>query len=294
MAVCAQSNVITSAMFLTSMAANPLAVKFAENAGYRISWMDWAIAAIVPGLVSLILMPLLIYYLYPPSIKHSDTAPLVAKEKLQSMGKVQFNEIIMILVFCLLIFLWIFGHKYNLGTTTVALLGLAILFVTQVVNFEDNLSDKGAWHIFIWFATLVMLSDYLSKFGLASWVGSKMQDIFADASMLTVLIVSSFIYFYIHYFFASATAHIALLFPTFLVIFTNAGVPGILAAFILIFLSILSSGLTHFGLASIPIFFGAGHLKTKAWWYIGFITALLYIAVWTIVGGAWWKLLNLW
>lgn len=65
MSVCAQSTVITSALFVTAMAANPLAIKFAASAGITISWTDWALAAIVPGIISLAVMPLVVYYLYP-------------------------------------------------------------------------------------------------------------------------------------------------------------------------------------------------------------------------------------
>lgn len=55
-------------MFITSMAANPLAVKFAADAEIIISWSDWAIAAIVPGVISLAVMPLILYYLHPPQL----------------------------------------------------------------------------------------------------------------------------------------------------------------------------------------------------------------------------------
>ncbi len=294
MSVCTQSTVITSALFITAMAANPLVVKLAENAGFSISWTDWAIAAIVPGIVSLAVMPLVVYYLYPPTIKYSDSAPKIAREKLDSMGKISIHEIIMMVVFVVLIVLWINGPKFGLEPTTVALLGLSILFVTRVINFEDNLADKGAWHTFIWFATLVMLSDFLSKFGLMTWIGSKLQFLFIDTSPINSLIILSLLYFYIHYFFASTTAHVTVLLPTFLVLFVNAGVPGALAALILSFLSTLSAGLTHFGLSSTPIFFGAGYMKTKDWWYIGLVTSIVYLLIWIFIGGAWWKLLKLW
>jgi len=294
MSVCTQSAVITSTLFITAMAANPLAVKLAEQAGFSISWIDWAIAAIVPGIVSLALMPLVIYYLYPPTIKYSDSAPKIAREKLDAMGRFSIHEIIMMLVFVLLIVLWINGPKLGLQPTIAALLGLSILFVTKVINFEDNLADKGAWHTFIWFATLVMLSDFLSKFGLMTWIGAKLQFLFIDTSPINALIMLSLLYFYIHYFFASTTAHITVLLPTFLVLFVNAGVPGALAALILSFLSTLSAGLTHFGLSSSPIFFGAGYMKTKDWWYIGLVTSVLYLLIWIFIGGAWWKLLKLW
>ena len=294
MSVCAQSTVITSTLFITAMAANPLAVKFAASAGIAISWTDWALAAIVPGIVSLGIMPLVVYYLYPPTIRYSNSAPQIAKEKLDAMGKISLHEIIMMAVFVILIALWINGSKFGLSPTTVALLGLSILLVAKVIHFEDNLADKGAWHTFIWFGTLVMLSDFLSKFGLMTWFGSKLQFFLMSSSPVNSLIILSLIYFYIHYFFASTTAHISVLLPTFLVLFINAGVPGVIAALILSFLSTLSSGLTHFGLSSTPIFFGAGYMRTKDWWYIGLVTSIVYLLIWGGVGGMWWKLLNLW
>ena len=95
-------------MFVTAMAANPLAVKLAADAGIVISWIEWTRAAIVPGIISLIVMPIVIYYLHPPAIKYSDSAPQVVREKLENMGKISFPEIIMLVTFFVLIFLWIF------------------------------------------------------------------------------------------------------------------------------------------------------------------------------------------
>ena len=53
-----QGNVITSAMFLTAMAANPLAAKLAGQMHINVSWGQWALAAMVPGIASLVLIPL--------------------------------------------------------------------------------------------------------------------------------------------------------------------------------------------------------------------------------------------
>ena len=39
-------------MFLTAMAANPLAAKLAAQMHIDVSWGEWALAAIVPGLTS--------------------------------------------------------------------------------------------------------------------------------------------------------------------------------------------------------------------------------------------------
>jgi DASS family divalent anion:Na+ symporter len=51
-----QGNVVTSAMFLTSMAANPLAAKLAAGMHIEVSWGAWALAALVPGVASLVLV----------------------------------------------------------------------------------------------------------------------------------------------------------------------------------------------------------------------------------------------
>ena len=56
------ANLITAAMFLTGMAANPLVSEAVEKA-YDISfdWGTWALGAIVPGIIALALLPLVIY-----------------------------------------------------------------------------------------------------------------------------------------------------------------------------------------------------------------------------------------
>ncbi len=56
-------------MFLTSMAGNPLAAKFAAEQGVTISKSGWALAAIVPGLVCLFVIPLAMYTFFPPALK---------------------------------------------------------------------------------------------------------------------------------------------------------------------------------------------------------------------------------
>ncbi|MCL4147321.1 UNVERIFIED_CONTAM: hypothetical protein GTU68_014039, partial [Idotea baltica] len=175
MQVCIQSNVITSALFITAMAANPLIVKLAmDTSGIEITWLGWAKAAIVPGLINLLLMPLLLYFVYPPHIKRSDNAPRIAKEKLAEMGKVKSGEKIMLATFILLISLWIWGPTsvYRITAPLTALIGVTILLLTGVLKCDDTISDKAAWHTFLWFATLVMLSGFLSKLGIMSWIGA--------------------------------------------------------------------------------------------------------------------------
>lgn len=64
-----QCSVVSSAMFLTANHPNPLSAQLAAaTVGVTLSWGSWALAAVVPGLVSLALIPLLIYRMYPPEV----------------------------------------------------------------------------------------------------------------------------------------------------------------------------------------------------------------------------------
>lgn len=297
MQVCIQSNVITSALFITAMAANPLIVKLAmDTSGVEITWLSWAKAAIIPGVINLMLMPLLLYFIYPPHIKHSDNAPKLATKKLEEMGPMKSGEKIMLITFVLLITLWIWGptSEYRISAPLTALIGVSILFTAGVLNFDDAISDKAAWHTFIWFATLVMLSGYLSSLGIMSWIGDSISSSLTGIEPNKTLFILLLFYFYIHYLFASATAHATVLYPTFLMILISLNIPPMMAALLLGFLSVLSSGITHFGIASAPIFYGAGYLSTSQWWKLGFAVSILNLAIWGSFGSMWWKFLGIW
>jgi len=43
-----------------------------------------------------------------------------------------------------------------------------------------------------------------------------------------------------------------------------------------------------------PIYFGSGYTTQRTWWWLGLITSVTTILIWSIVGVAWWKLLRFW
>lgn len=85
MKTCFQTSCISSAMFITAMAANPLAVNLASEAlGQPISWGAWALAGIVPGLICLAAAPLILYVLYPPG-KYTSNKPDSGSDAISSL-----------------------------------------------------------------------------------------------------------------------------------------------------------------------------------------------------------------
>ena len=166
-----QVNAITSAMFVTAMAANPLAVELAGAQGVQISWGRWALAAIVPGLVALAVIPLVIYRIFPPDVKNTPEAAASARDALAELGPMSAGEKVMSATIVLLLGLWTLGDAFlGLSATTVAIVGLVILLVAGILTWEDVKAETQAWDTLIWFAALVMMATYLNKLGLIPWL----------------------------------------------------------------------------------------------------------------------------
>ncbi|XP_058762673.1 dicarboxylate transporter 1, chloroplastic-like [Vicia villosa] len=297
MLTCFQTSCISSAMFLTAMAANPLCATLTLNSiNQTIGWLDWAKAAIVPGLVSLVLVPLILYIIYPPTMKSSPDAPKLARERLAKMGPMSGNEKIMTATLFLTVGLWVFGGLLNIDAVTAAILGLAVLLITGVVTWKECLAEGVAWDTLTWFAALIAMAGYLNKYGLISWFSQTVVKFVGGLGLSWQLSfgILVLLYFYSHYFFASGAAHIGAMFTAFLSVATALGTPPFFGAMVLSFLSNLMGGLTHYGIGSAPVFFGANYVPLAQWWGYGFVISIVNIIIWLGLGSIWWKAIGLW
>ena len=289
-----QGTVITSAMFITSMVANPLVVQLAATQNIAITWTSWATAAIVPGLVSLLVVPLVVYTVCPPGIVRTPDAPAMAKASLASLGPMSRSEKLMGVISIVMIVLWILGTTLNLDPTATALLAVAALLMTGVLKWDDLCREHRAWDTFVWFGTLVMMATFLGQLGLIKWFSDKVAPAFSGIGWIPGMLGLSLTYFYTHYFFASMTAHVSAMYAPFLAVAIALGAPPALAALVLGFFSSLFASLTHYGTAPAPILFGSGHVSLGTWWKTGLVVSAVNIAIWLSVGAAWWKVLGLW
>ena len=299
------ANPITSAMFITATAPNPLVVKLiadATGANIQLSWSTWALAMLLPGLAAILLMPLVLFWLYPPEIKNTPNAAQFAKEKLAEMGEMSRGERIMLTIFAVLLLLWagvpamIFGSAWAVDPTTTALLGLVLLLLTGVLTWDDVLKEKSAWDTIVWFSALIMMASYLNKLGLIAWFSQSLQsgithiglDWFAASALLLLA------YMYAHYFFASTTAHITAMFGAFFAAGIALGAPPMLFALLMAAASSLMMTLTHYATGTSPVIFGSGYTTLGEWWKAGFVMSVVNLIVWVVVGFGWWKVLGYW
>ena len=290
-----QGDLVVSAMFLTATAPNPLVAELTRQSIHiEVSWTTWAVAALAPGLVSLALVPWVIYRLCPPALRETHAAQVLAAERLAAMGPVSRREWMMLAIFALVLSLWLTGEWHGASATAIALLGVSLLLLTRVLEWQDLVDEKGAWDALIWFGGLLTMAAQLEKAGLPrafAGAAAALVDGWSWGLALAALLV---IYLYAHYAFASLVAHVTAMFPAFLAAAVALGAPPLVAVLSFGFFSSLNAATTHYGTGPAPIVFGAGYLTQAAWWRIGFVISLLHLAVWLPLGFLWWRLLGLW
>ncbi|MGC9148930.1 MAG: anion permease [Sulfolobales archaeon] len=278
---------ITSSMFLTGLAPNVLVSTLAsKTANVSLDWTTWFIGFSLVGFLLFMLTPILVYKIYPPEIKISEEASTWASKELIKLGSVSIKEISFLLMVILALALWIFGGNY-LNATTVALLIIALMLITKIVSWEDILSHKSAWNTFVWFATLVTLADGLAKVGFISYVAKIISSTIGwlGTNIAVVMIIS--IFYWIHYLFASLTAHATALYPIFLTSMINLGVPPITAAYLLAYTLGIMGVLTPYATGPAPIYYGSGYVRGKDFWRLGFVFGILFYVIYIIIGVPW-------
>lgn len=297
------ANPITSAMFITATAPNPLVVKLIADvtgAQIQLSWGTWALAMLLPGVVAMLLMPLVVYWLYPPEIKSTPNAAQFAVERLREMGPVTRGEIIMLGVFFVLLALWaglpafVLGPGAMIDPTTTAFIGLALCLISGVLSWDDVIKEKSAWDTIIWFGALVMMATFLNKLGLIAWFAKSIETGIGGLGLGWVGATSLLMlaYLYAHYAFASTTAHITAMFAAFYAAGLALGAPALPFALIMAAASNIMMTLTHYATGTSPVIFGSGYVTLGEWWKTGFVMSVVLIVVWLVVGVAWWRVLG--
>ncbi len=284
-----------SAMFLTGMAANPLIADFAQKIAHvQLTWMRWALGASVPGLLTLFFMPQLIYRLHPPEIKDTESARELARGELAKRGPMNRNERCLVVILLAVMAGWVTSDLHGIPNAFVALAGVSAILLCGVLTWDDLLSEKKSWDALIWFAPLLMMADALNETGVITILSGRVFGLVQGWNWLPTLIVLVMLYLYLHYGFASMTAHVTALYPGFAAAAVAAGVPPLLSALPFAYFSNLDAGITHYGTGSAPVFFGAGYVEQTTWWKLGFLISLMNLAFWLGIGLVWWKILGLW
>ena len=282
----------TSYLFLTAMAPNALALSIMEPVlGFKVNWIEWFLAASVPGLLCLFLIPLICYFIAKPELKHVDNKN-IAKKGLEELGPMSMREKSLAVLFVLALLGWIFADFLGVNSTTVALITMVLCIVLNIVSWDDVRKNKAGWDTLIWYGGIIGMSKILENAKFFEWLADTLNKHldFGDHGMLA-LVVILILSVSVRYLFASGGAYVAAMIPVFATVGKVAGAPVELLTLGLLFANSYGGSVTHYGGGPGPITFGAGYNDIKSWWTAGFIIAFGSLLVHTTIGFGWWNFL---
>jgi DASS family divalent anion:Na+ symporter len=278
---------LSSALWFTAMAANPLGAEIARPLGVEIDFGSWLIAASVPTLACIALVPFVLYKIVAPEVTDTPAAPAAARAALKQLGPLSRNEKVVAAVFAGMIALWAAAATFGIDSTAVAFLGLGILLAAGVLTLADIAREGDVLATFIWFAALFTLSSQLNELGFMGYLGERLAGAMGGLSALAAGLVLVVAYVLLHYLFVSQTAHLLALFGVFLDVGVKLGVPAAPLAFLLLFATNFFSGITPQGSSANLLFAGSGFLSQGDLYRLGAILTGLNLIVYLVVGLPW-------
>ncbi|MEH6907728.1 DASS family sodium-coupled anion symporter [Neobacillus drentensis] len=290
----------TAVLFLTGMATNAITASLAkEMLGVNIDWMTWFKAAIVPAGLVLALGPIIVYKLYKPDLTDlGDIKPLM-KQGLQEMGPMKKDEKILAVLFVLAVLGWMFGPKItalHLTMQVVAFVFLALTLLFKILNWNDVISQKGAWNTFIWYGAFYGVAATLADQGFYTWLAEILDKHLKLGQLngLLVTVVLLFISLAVRYFFVSNSAFVASFYPVLFALALTTQANIMVVALLLAFFAGYGALLTHYGNGAGIYTFATGYCSQKDFWRVGTIMVGVAIIVFLFIGLPYWKLIGIW
>jgi L-tartrate/succinate antiporter len=279
---------VTSTLFLTALAPNLLAKELVKKiANVELAWGAWFVAAAPAGLLLLVSVPLLAYWLYPPEVKEGAEVTEWAAKELAKLGGFTSREITLAVLVAIALVLWIFAGDY-VNPTTTALVVISLMVRLNVVTWDDISKNFNAWNTLAWFATLVALAGGLSQVGFVKWFAESIASHMAGFTPTKAILLLLVINFFIHYAFASGTAHVTAMIPVLLAV--GSAVPNMnmpqLALLLCLQLGIMGI-ITPYGTGPSPVYYGSGYLPAADYWRMGAIFGLIFFVVFMVLTVPW-------
>ena len=185
-----------------------------------------------------------------------------------------------------MVFFWALKGILGVDSTAVAIAGLFVLMLTGVISIADVRGSNGPT-TFVWFASLYTLSKQLNDLGFMHWIGEGAGDLVSGYSWPVVYVALVVAYVLIHYFFVSQTAHMYAVYPIFLSVGVNAGIPSMLLSLVLLFATNFFSPLTPQASSANAIFVGSGYLTTGEVYRYGGLMVLVSTLIFLVIGTPW-------
>lgn len=278
---------LSSGLWLTAMAGNPLGAEIARKYGVEIGFGSWLIASSVPTLLGMVLLPFLYYKVIRPEVTAMPEAPAEARKALAELGPLTRDQKVVAGTFAGMVVLWGSAATLGVDPTSVAFLGLGVMLATGVLTLADIAKEGDVLATFIWFASLFTLSDQLNKLGFMEFLGERLVLRLGGLPPVAAAVALVVVYVLLHYLFVSQTAHLLALFPVFLGVGVKLGVPAAPLAFQLLFATNYFAAIAPQASSANLLFVGSGYLSQEELYRLGALHTGVCLLLYLLVGTPW-------
>ena len=277
---------LTSSMFVTSQAPNLFATELARTiTKVDVTWTSWMLGFLPVGVLLFVLTPLVTYVVYPPSIRDGSRVAEWAAMELRQMGRTSRREITMALLAIVALLGWLFGSAF-VAAVTVSLIVISLMLLTGVVSWNDILGNTTGWNVLFWFSMLLALANGLNDVGFIPWFANLSAASLSAVPEMAAAVGIVALFFFVHYLFASTSAHTAAVLPAFLAAVVAFGSARVTPAVVLMLLYTVGimGVLTPYGTGPAPVWFHAGYIATRDFWKLGLLFGVLYLGGLLLIG----------
>lgn len=201
----------------TSGAPTIQTANYLSEAGYPITWLQWAYYGIPFSTASGVVLYFLIRKSFPTDLKELPGGTRVLRQNLNQLGPVTKEELKLAAIMLLTTFLWSTEQKlHSLDSSTVAVLAVMALFAPGInISTWDRLVGKINWGTLMLFGSAISLGQWLLKSGAADWVALQTIDALNLKSfpLLALMGASVFLFSAMSLTFSARAAAVAALVP---------------------------------------------------------------------------------
>jgi DASS family divalent anion:Na+ symporter len=275
---CATS--ICSAMFLTGMVSNALILDNADKYGFHITWMDWLGYAFVPGLILLIICPIILRFLMPTGKVDLEAVRKEAVVKSKELGSLSSTERKVLIVFGIMLVMWVMADVIGVSVLTTSVLGLCVFVFLDVLKINNILGDHLTIKTFMMMGILISYSNCLFEYGVIEWFNNGMAPFIESFSASSRLYILAIMYYLGHYFFSGEGSYISAINIPFIVAGLSLGIDKPVLIMTLAVLSSYSAVLSPYAGPAMILIHGLGYISTSRWMFLGLVISVVLVFVW--------------
>ena len=268
-------------------ARNPLTIGFLSDIGINITFSEWMLYSMPVVIISIPVVWIVLQIVFP--IENIDIT--LAKNEIQKQvhmqGKLKKQEITVLSILILTIFLWIFYSDYSyFGLAGIALLGSILLFMSGSITWKD-IEKKVPWGIILLYGGAITLGVGMQQSHAGTWIA---HTLFRSFSANPYLLIFGLILFTMMLTnFMSNTGAVAVLLPIGMALANE--IPGI-SPLLTSMLIALSGGLAFVFIIATPgnaITYTAGYYSKKDLFKAGGIANVLCLFILFAIAIIYWK-----